>query len=202
MVREKVGWFQKFLGKIGKHYYWWRAEKMSAVMMTFDVLECLRVLIKLNDGNIEEALKDFRGIGIKAGETVAAELLGPGELIFSRSVEDLPFILKVAWHIFFGEDLKTIEFHEKIKDEPIKITWTLDHCIFCAGLKYEQELKFNRENMGEYNFGSVVAGAMEGAMNAILEFVESPYQATIKETKCIAAGDPFPEYTAYITEKE
>ena len=200
--REKIGWFQRALGKIGKHYYWWKSKKMSAVMMTFDVLECIRVLIDLNDGDIHAGLEEFQNIGKTAGQTVAAELLGPGDLIFSKNVEDLPFILKIAWYIFFGEDLKTIQYYEKTSTDPIKIIWTLDHCLFCACLTKEKELEFTKETMKDQTFGSVVAGAMEGALNSILEYVKSPYYSKIKETKCLQLGDPFPEYTAYIYEKE
>ncbi|MHA1230361.1 MAG: hypothetical protein ACTSRP_28050 [Candidatus Helarchaeota archaeon] len=204
--REKVGWFQKFLGRIGKYFYWWKAKKMSAVMMTFDFLECVRILVELNDGDIITALHEFRELGRSAGQTVAAELLGPGELIFSKNVKDIPFILRVAWFIFFGENLKDVKFHDKTKDEPIKITWTLNRCIFCAALGKENELKFDRDIMKtdetRLTYGSVVAGAMEGALNSILEYVGSPYRAEIHETKCLVCGDPYPEYTAYLYEKE
>jgi len=200
-IREKVGWFQKLLGMIGKHYYWWTAKKMSAVMMTFDFLECLRILVELNDGDIYKALKDFHDIGIKAGESVASELLGPGEMIFSRNIKDLPFILKVSWYIFFGENLKDIKFFED-ENGQMKMIWTLDRCIFCAALKKEKELKINKETMKDESYGSVVAGAMEGAMNAVLNYVKSPYYVIVKETRCIAKGDPFPEYTAFIYKRE
>ncbi|MHA1271261.1 MAG: hypothetical protein ACTSPY_15825 [Candidatus Helarchaeota archaeon] len=204
--REKIGWFQKLLGKIGKHFYWWKAKKMSAVMMTFDFLECIRILVELNDGDIVAALEEFRDLGKSAGQTVASELLGPGELIFSRNIKDVPFILKVAWHIFFGEDLQNVKYYDKTDTDPIRITWTFDKCIFCAALKRETELIFNRETMKtdetKLTYGSVVAGVMEGALNAILEYVKSPYRTEIHETKCLRIGDPFSEYTAYFYEIE
>ena len=179
---------------------------MSALMMTYDFLECVRILVELNNNDIPAALEDFREIGKSAGYTVATELLGPGELIFSRNIKDVPFMLKVAWFIFFGEEIKSIKFHDKTDTEPIKITWTLDRCIFCAALKKEKELVFNRETMKtdetKLTYGSVVAGAMEGALNAILEYVKSPYYGKIYETKCLQAGDPFSEYTAYFYEKD
>ena len=201
--REKIGWFQRFLGKIGKHFYWWRAKKMSAVMMSVDFLECIRVLVELNDGNIPAALEEFRKLGITAGQTVASELLGPGEMIFSRNIEDVPFILNVAWYIFFGENLTDVKMYTET--DPIKMVWTLPYCIFCAAVRKEQELKFDRDTMKtdetKLTYGSVVSGAMEGALNAILEYVNSDYRVKIYETKCICAGDPFPEYTAYFNEK-
>jgi hypothetical protein len=207
MPREKLGFFGQLLAKIGKHYYWWRARKMNGLMMSLDFLECVRIIYEYHDNDLPKTLKTFKELGRNAGQSVIYEFLDAGKRIFSRRLEDFPVILDAAWYIFMGDHISDAKFipAEKL-DEPKRLVWYINKCVFCAGLKQDNSIIVNEETMDWENtkltWGSVVCGIMESAMQAILDYVELPYNIKVEETKCIMKGDRLSEYTASFLPKQ
>jgi hypothetical protein len=206
MPKEKLGFFGKLLAKIGKHYYWWRARKMSGLLMSLDMLECMRIIYEYHDNNLPEALKTFKELGHRAGQSVIYEFLDAGKRIFSKRLEDLPVIVQSAWYIFMGDNISDIQVIPAKGEMPIRFVWPVEQCVFCAGLKQDTSIIVNKETMDWENtrltWGSAVCGVMESALQAVLDYVELPYTITVEETGCIMKGDPFSEYTAYFWPKK
>jgi len=205
MVRDHNTKFQKFLAGLGKRFFWWRQPKVNGLFMCLSFLEDLRVLVDLNDGNLEKALQDFRDIGSIAGHDLLYEMLDVGKMIFSKSLEDMPLFIRVSWYVLMGEDLpeKNIKYFPKgtENNEYDMCVFTFDQCLFCAGLHEEKELVINAETVGEQSYGSVVAGVLEAAIQTIMDYVENDYIVKAKETKCIMKGDLHPEYTMWFIPK-
>ena len=205
MVRDHNTGFHKFLAGLGKRWFWWRQPKINGLFMCMSFLEDLRVLFELNDNNLETALKDFHDIGKIAGHDLLYEMLDVGKMIFSKSLEDVPLFLKVAWYVLMGENLddKMIQYVPKDSEgnEYDMAIITFDECLFCAGLETEKELKINKETMGQQTYGSVVSGVFEAAIQTIMDYVENDYVVKVKETKCIMKGDIQPEFTMWFIPK-
>ncbi|NVM28170.1 MAG: hypothetical protein HWN65_04950 [Candidatus Helarchaeota archaeon] len=202
MPKEKLGFFGKLLAKIGKHYYWWRARKMNALMMSINFLECVRIIYEdIHDHNLPAALEAFKELGRNAGQQVIYEFLDAGKRIFSKRLEDFPVILEAAWYIFMGDHISGAQLLPATYDLPQRLVWRVEKCVFCAGLKQDDSIVVNKETMDWDNtrltWGSVVCGVMESALQAILDYVELPYDIAVEETGCIMKGDPYSEYTAY-----
>jgi len=207
MPKEKLGFFGKLLAKIGKHYYWWRARKMNALMMSIDFLECVRIIYEdIHDKNLVASLQTFKELGRNAGQAVIYEFLDAGKRIFSKRLEDFPVILEAAWYIFMGDHIAGAEIRPATRDLPQRLVWRVEKCVFCAGLKQDDSILVNKETMDWENtrltWGSVVCGVMESALQSILDYVELPYDISVEETGCIMKGDLYSEYTAYFWPKE
>ncbi|MBD3227327.1 MAG: hypothetical protein GF329_03990 [Candidatus Lokiarchaeota archaeon] len=203
---NKIGIWKKFLGRIGKHFYWWKANKTSGLMFTVTILECIKTLIELNNGDIIEGMRQSSNVGSLVGKEVVSELLGAGEMIFSKRVEDMPYLIKVAWYIFLNDEIEDIEYLPKTAEEPHRVVWKLSDCMFCKYLEYETEYNFDQNTLKtketRLTYGSPVTKAVESIINEILDYVESEYRCEVYETKCIQNGDPYPEYTAYYYTRE
>lgn len=202
MPKEKLGFFGKLLAKIGKHYYWWKARKMNGLLMSLDMLECVRILYEINDNNLAAALQTFKELGRSAGQAVVYEFLDAGKRIFSRTIEDYPTILEAAYYIFMGDHIQDARLLPAEGNLPQRIVWRVEKCVFCAGLKQDDSILVNAETMDWANtrltWGSAICGVMESAVQAIFDYVELSYTVTVEETGCIMKGDPFSEYTAYL----
>lgn len=194
------------LAKIGKHYYWWKARKMNGLLMALDMLECVRIIYEYHDNDLVAALQTFKELGRNAGQAVIYEFLDAGKRIFSQRLEDFPVILESAWYIFMGDHVSGADLLPAQGDLPQRLVWHVEKCVFCGGLKQDSSIVVNRETMDWDNtrltWGSAVCGVMESALQAILDYVELPYEITVEETGCIMKGDPFSEYTAYFWPKQ
>ncbi|MFX1299043.1 MAG: hypothetical protein ACFFD2_29815 [Promethearchaeota archaeon] len=202
MPIKKIGFFRKLLGKIGKHYYWWRAKKLSNLIMAGDYLAMMIALTEFHDGDFQKALETGLEMGKAIGKKVLYEFIDAGKRLFSENLKDYAFLLEVAFYINLGENFKDIEFIPADFKNPAKIVCRLEHCPFCFGVEEDEDLKIDEENFKDLNWGVFVAGCFESAFNGILEYVEADYFCIARETKCLLKGDPFPEYTLYFYPKE
>jgi len=200
--REKLSWWNKVLGKLGKYIYWWKAEKVSALMFNICILECIKALIDLNDGDIIKGMKIATEIGTKTGNTTVGGLIEVGETIFSRNIEDFPFMIKIAWYVFLNEEIEDIKYIKETDKEPPKVVWRLKDCMFCKCLEFEKRFKFNKETLKtdetKLTYASLIVFAVQSICNEVLAYVNSPYYTEVLETKCKQNGDPYPEFTGYL----
>jgi hypothetical protein len=208
MPKEKLGFTGKLLAKIGKHYYWSRARKMNGLLMSLDMLECMRILYEYHDKNLPAALQSYKELGQRAGQAVMYQFLDAGKRIFSKRLEDIPVILAAAWYIFMGDHIADDKWFAASAsgDLPARMVWRVKKCVFCAGLRQDQSITVNKETMDwehtRLTWGSVVCGVMESGLQSVLDFVELPYTIVVEETGCIMKGDPYSEYTAYFWPKK
>lgn len=206
MPKEKLGFFGKLLAKIGKHYYWWKSRKMNGLLMSLDMLECVRIIYEYHDNDLPKALQTFKELGRHAGEAVIYEFLDAGKRIFSKRLDDFPVILESAWYIFMGDHIAGAQMLPAEGELPKRLVWRVEKCVFCGGLKQDDSIVVNRETMDWDNthltWGSTICGVMETALQSILDYVELSYDIAVEETGCIMKGDPFSEYTAYFWPKQ
>jgi len=201
MPVRKLGFFKRLLGKIGKHYFWWKAEKMSNLLMAADYLEMMKVLTEFHDGDFQKALETGFEMGKAIGKKLLYEFIDAGKSLFSNNLEDYPFIIEVAWYIFLGEKIGAITFVPADFKNPAKIILRLEQCPFCFGVDEDEFLKVDKDRFKELNWGVFQTGVLETGVNDILEYAKSNYFCKIRETKCLLKGDPFPEYTIYFYPK-
>jgi hypothetical protein len=206
------GLWKRFLGKVGKHYYWWKTNKTSALMFTVTILECIKTLIELNNEDMVEAMSQSFDIGSLVGKEVVSELLAPikyiglSEIMAKDNLEELTFLIKLAWYIFLNEEIDDIEYFPPQGDQPHRVVWKLEDCMFCKILENETDYEFNQNTLRtaetRYTYGTPVCGAVAGILNEVLDYVNSGYRCEVFETKCIHSGDGSPEFTAYFTKIE
>ena len=202
MVAQKLGFFRKLLAKIGKRFLWWKQPKLVGLFLSLTYLEDVKMMMQLSDGTLETALDDFYRVGKIAGHDITFEFLDLGKYVFSRSLEDLPTIISTAYYVMTGQNFTTCKFHPATVQDPAKVVFTIDRCLFCGGLKKETSIDVNKETVGKQTWGSVVSGIVEAAVEVIEEYVGNNLDVKVKETKCIMNGDPYAEFTVYLHEKE
>ena len=198
MVVKKLGFFRKLLSKIGKHLLWWRQPKMLGLFFALTYLEDVKMLMDLTDGTLEAALTEFYRLGKIAGHDVIFEFLDIGKYVFSQSLEDLPTILETSYYVMTGQKLSNCKFFPADDQNPARVVFTVDRCLFCGGMKKETSIEVNKETLGDQTWGAVIVGVFEAAVETIEEYVGNDVKIKVEETKCIMKGDSYAEFTVYI----
>lgn len=199
MVPDKLGWFRRLLSKVGKKLLWWRQPKLSGLIFSLTYLEDVKMLMDLTDGTLETALTEFHRLGKLAGHDITYEFLDIGKYVFSKSLEDLPMIIETSYYVMTGQRFSSCKYYPPDDQVPIpRVIFTLDRCMFCAGLKEEKSIEVNKETTGIQTWGSVMAGVVEAAVETIEEYVGNELRVEVKETKCIMRGDPYAEFTIFL----
>lgn len=206
MVRDHNTRFQKFLAALGKRVIWWRQRKMSALFLSITSMEYTRLLMEIDNVNLEAALKEFKQIGNIAGQDLMFEYMDTSKILFSKSLEDVPLMVRVSWYISLGEDIPAKNFRFIPKgaegDQYDKVVWTSDHCLFCACLDEGSNLVVNKETLGNESWVNQIGGIIKAAMQIIQEYVGNDYELQVKETKCMQTGDSCQEFTIWFIPKE
>jgi hypothetical protein len=195
VVAKKLGFIRKLFAKIGKHYLWAKQPKLVGLFLSLTYLEDVKMLMDLTDGTLESALDDFFKLGKIAGHDITYEFLDVGKYVFSQSLEDLPIIIATAYYVMTGQKFSSCKFYPANGQEPAKVVFTLDRCLFCGGLKKETSIVVNKETVGKQTWGAVISGIVEAAVETIEEYVGNQIQVEVQETKCIMQGDPYAEFT-------
>jgi len=195
MVKEKLGFTDRMMAKIGKHWLWWRARKTNGLLLNLAIRETLRRLI-IVDNTLPLALKDFYEMGVRAGKDLMFEWLDTVKMLVSKSLPDLTVVIEAAWYSFLGQYIEEITYHAT--PEPEHIIWTLDKCILCGGMKHDESLQMNDVTMGaDYSYGDFASGVFQSAVQMLVDYLEIPRTVIVKETKCILRGEQYPEFTAW-----
>ncbi|MFX0133518.1 MAG: hypothetical protein ACFFDN_07740 [Candidatus Hodarchaeota archaeon] len=198
MVADKLGWFRKTLSKVGKRLLWWRQKKLVGLFLSLTYLEDVKMLMELTDGSLETALNEFHRLGKLAGHDITYEFLDIGKYVFSKSLADLPTIIETSFYVMTGQRFSSCKYFPADDQNPTRVVFTLDRCLFCAGMKKEKSIVVNKETMGNQTWGSVLAGVVEAAIETIEEYVGNEITVKVEETKCIMKGDPYAEFTIII----
>jgi len=200
MVKEKLGFKDRMIAKIGKHWLWWRARKTNGLLLNLAIREVLRGLIGIY-GDLPNALYEFYQMGIRAGNDLMFEWLDSVKRLLAKNLEDLTVVIEAAWYSFLGQHISEITYHAT--PEPPHIIWTTDKCILCGGMKHDETMRIDETTLGEnLNYGDFASGVFQAAMQMLIDYMELPYTVGIKETKCILRGDQFPEFTVWFYPKE
>ncbi|MFX0133516.1 MAG: hypothetical protein ACFFDN_07730 [Candidatus Hodarchaeota archaeon] len=202
MVPDKLSWFRRLLSKIGKRFLWSRQPKESGLMFTLTYLEDVKLMMEMTDGTLETALAEFHKLGKLAGHDLTYEFLDIGKYVFSKSLEDLAIIIETSYYVMTGQRFSSCKYLPPDDGNPARVIFTLDRCMFCGSLKEDKSIEVNKETMGNQTWGSVMAGAVEAAVETIEEYVGNKLKVEVRETKCIMAGDLYAEFTIYLYPEE
>ncbi|MHA1264759.1 MAG: hypothetical protein ACTSRS_05935 [Candidatus Helarchaeota archaeon] len=202
MVKEKLGFADRMMAKIGKHWLWWRAKKANGLLLNLAIREVVRVLLDIYT-DLPTALQEFYNMGVRAGNDLMFEWLDTVKRLLAKNVEDLTVVVEAAWYSFLGQHISEITHYEKQGDIPECIVWTTEKCILCGGMKNDESLSINETTLGNsLNYGDFASGVFQAALQMLVDYLELPFTVYVKETQCILRGDQYPQFTAWFYPKE
>jgi len=179
MVKDKLGFTDRMIAKIGKHWLWWRARKTNGLLLNLAIRETIRRLLIIYD-NLPNALKEFNQMAIRAGHDLMFEWLDTVKRLTARNVPDLTVVVEAAWYSFLGQHIEEIAYHAT--PEPEHITWTLDKCILCGGMKHDESIVINDATLGpDFNYGDFASGVFQAALQMLVDYLELPKIVYLKE---------------------
>jgi len=200
MVKEKLGFADRMMAKVGKHWLWWRARKTNGLLLNLAIRETLRRLVLMYE-TLPAALKAFYDMGVRAGHDLMFEWLDTVKRLVAKNIPDLTVVIEAAWYSFLGQYIEEITYHAT--PEPEHIIWMLDKCILCGGMKHDESLLINETTMGpDYSYGDFASGVFQDALQMLVDYLELPKIVLVKETKCILRGEQSPEFTAWFFDKK
>jgi len=190
------------MAKIGKHWLWWRAKKSNGLLLNLAIREVFRRLLQIY-GDPPNAMYQFYEMGIRAGNDLMYEWLDTVKRLLAKNIKDLTVVIEAAWYSFLGQHIATIEYYPAEDKVPETIRWTLDKCILCGGMKFDETLQFNAGLLGnDWNYGDFASGVFQAALQMLVDYMELQINVIVKETACILRGASFPEFTAWFYPKE
>ncbi len=199
MVKEKLGFADRMIAKVGKHWLWWRARKTNGLLLNLAIREVVKGLVKIYQ-DLPNALYQFQQMGLRAGNDLMFEWLDTVKRMLAKNLEDLTVVIEAAWYSFLGQHISEITYYAE--PGPPHIIWTTEKCILCGGLQYDSTLRVDETTMGpDWNYGDFASGVFQAAVQMLIDYMELPYSAAVKETKCILRGDQYPEFTAWFSPK-
>ena len=199
MVKDKLGFADRMIAKVGKHWLWWRARKTNGLLLNLAIRETLRRLIIIY-GDLPNALKAFNEMGIRAGHDLMFEWLDTVKRMLAKRTSDLTVVVEAAWFSFLGQHIE--EIHYEATPEPEHIVWRLDKCIICGGMKNDESIAINEATLGpDLNYGDFASGVFQAALQMLVDYLEIPKIVYIKETRCLMRGDQYPEFVAWFYQK-
>ncbi len=202
MVKDKLGFKERMMAKIGKHWLWWRAKKSNGLLLNLAIREVFRGLLQIY-GDAPNAMYQFYEMGIRAGNDLMYEWLDTVKRLLAKNVQDLTVVIEAAWYSFLGQHIAVIEYFPATTDTPESIRWTLDKCILCGGMKHDETLQLDKNSLGEeWNYGDFASGVFQAALQMLIDYMELPVKVIVKETACILRGAQYPEFTAWFYSKE
>ncbi|MHA1268522.1 MAG: hypothetical protein ACTSPY_01925 [Candidatus Helarchaeota archaeon] len=194
--KEKVGWLEKFLAAIGKHFMFWKQEKISKLLTNLSYRELIRLLVE-TEGNLESALKVMFELASRSGHDFLTEWVEEGSAIFSKHVGDHALWIKSGYYSFTGDNIKDIRYvPPENENEPHRVIWSVEKCFICEGMKEDDTFKIKKEDLGDMTWCLVIAGIFQTTTNIINEYAGIEYVGKVKETKCTLKGDEHCEFVA------
>ena len=201
---EKLGWFRKQIGSLGKRVFHWRTDKISLFSLNVFIRSLMRMYASLNDGDYGKGLNIFCEHVEEEAKTLVFDMINEPILfgismdsIMSKDIEDLVYIATTLFWAMIGKDYKDlwepIEF-TKEDNGNYKLTMKEKMCIICA-----EEYEIKQEMLGPRNFGDIFAALLVGILQALEEYVGAQYKITGKETKCVLRGDTHGEISIWLT---
>lgn len=195
-----MGFLEKFLGSIGKYLYWWRAKKANKLLFHLGFIYSVYELYKLTN-DFEKTMSIMNEMGLEAGKDIVYESMELAKPVLSKSIKDLEVILKSSWYAFLGK--QKIDYFEYIPPNDMgieKIIWRCNKCMLCSGIESDSILEDKLSEM-DGSYGGLMAGIFESFFGSIMEYAGRSFDIKVDETKCMARGDPYQEFTAIFIPK-
>ena len=205
MVIEKIGWFKRRMGDIGKRLFFNKSEKMNLLLTSAIVQSTIEEYTSIMGGSLPDALKLF-GEGVKAQaldlvtEAIETPILFGLKLAFLLSKEPSDIAIQMGF-TFWGLAGKMSKEHftkpkfisaEESEDNIAKVIIGVKKCPVCIGLTNVTE----KDLQGE-DYITVLSALSEAAIQDIQDYVGNKYKIVCKETKCFLRGDDQGEMTLY-----
>ena len=204
MVREKVGFLQRFLGSIGKRLLWWRAEKMDLFVLALMARETVRKYEEIL-GDTDQAVETLKIQFAESAKTYLMSFMNQLKLVVSTDLSDIQFMSNISLYSIMGKNYR--KFFSNVTYIPADDPNNEEHahkfityspkCLMCSVLNAE-----DGELLKDTSYGEIISYALGSLFEIILDYVGYNYKVVVKETKCVLRGDPFGEVTMSLHEKE
>lgn len=200
-----MGFLRKLLAKIGKRWFWQRAEKMNLYVLALMARETVLKYQEIYEGDLERAVNTMKEQFSDAARSYLMDFMGQLNLILSRNLKDMEILSDVALWSILGRNSRSILGRSLYipADDPRnlehidKFVTIAPKCVLCAAIR---DLDLNRYK--NLNYGEIIFGALGSLMELILNSMGFNYNLIVKETKCMLRGDPYSEATFYLYEKK
>lgn len=212
MVKEKVGWLFRLFGHLGKRLYYQKQSKLNFFLLTCIVKAVVNEYRRLNDGDLEKALKVLGDTVKRETAVVVLDLIDKPILLgikmaimLSTDIRDIPLDLKLAFWSILGNGAKKVFgdpvliLAEQADDNIAKIKIAVKNCPFCVG---ELSGDITLDDLGDEDYAIVMTALGEAAVQNIEDYVGNSYNIVCRETKCRLKGDDQGELTIYFYPKE
>ena len=212
MVKDKVSWLFKVFGPIGKRLYYHKQSKLNFFLLTCIVKATINEYKRLNNGDLEKALKVLGDTVKRETAVVVLDLIDKPVLLgikmaimLSTDIRDIPFDLNLAFWAILGKGAKEVFedpvliLAEDAEDNIAKIKIGVKNCPFCIG---ELTGNITLDDLGDEDYGIVITALGEAAVQNIEDYVGNSYNIVCRETKCRLKGDEQGELTIYFYPKE
>jgi len=205
MVREKVGFIQRFLAGVGKRLLWWRAEKMDLYVLALMAHETVLKYKEILGGDLGAGVELLKKQFADSAKTYLRNFMDQLKLVVSKDLNDMEFMSEVALWSILGKRYKKF-FIPSIyiaADDPInpyELPYFLGispKCLMCAILDESE-----RDEYKDKNYGEIITYALGSLIEIILEYVGYNYSVEVKETRCFLRGDAYSEIIYLLHEKE
>lgn len=205
MVPEKLGFFRKLLARIGKIYYWRKPKKINLWLLSYMGYSVTKKYEEIFKGDTGKAVTTFTKHFVNGAQALMFEMQDRTKLIYTKSLEDLEFISKIAlyvmfgpkWRIFFDEPVFIPAERTEKRIAQMRITWPI--CALCAGIRPGIDLDTTK--LREHSYGELLAAALAALLQLVQDYVGNDYITEIQETKCLLLGDPHGEGIVYFHPK-
>ena len=201
---EKLSWFRKQLGAMGKRIYNWRIEKISLFSLNVFIRCLMKMYTSLNNGDHGKGLDQFCEHVEEESKVLIFDMINEPialgltmDSIISKEPEDLVYIAATLFWSMIGKNYSDLwDDLELTKEENgvIKFVMREKVCMICT-----EETDLTQEMIGDRNYGDIFTSLLVGILSALEEYVDAPYKVTGKETKCLLKGDPHGEITIWLT---
>ncbi len=194
--REKTGLREKLLAALGKRLMFWKAKKVSQLLVNLSYREFIRLMVEMH-GSLAEALNALFNLAVNTGPDFLGEWIESASPIFSRHVGDHALWIKSGYYGFTGDHIKHIEYIPPEKEgDPHRVVWQIDKCFLCAGMETDLTFQARKEDLQEHGWGAAIAGIFTATTNMINEYAGIEFEGRVHETKCLLRGDPYGEFVA------
>jgi len=204
LVRKRIGWFRKQLGKLGKRLIRKRYRKIDLYVLSLMELEVVRKYGELlgDQGQGFDVLDEQFTQG---AYDLFYSLQNMLKIFFSKSLEDLTYLYDLALYVILGDDYKIffdtpkLVTAEESEDGIPKLITRVKKCILCASAD-EGDIKL--DELAHRGFGEILGHAVAALMQITQDYVGNNYDVITKETKCFLRGDAYGELTMFFYPKK
>ncbi len=205
MVPDKLGFFRKFLARIGKVYYWRKPKKINLWLLSSMAYGVTKKYEEIFEGDTGKAVDTFTKHFINGAKAIMFEMQDRIKILYSKSLKDLEFISQIALYVILGPDWDklfnppTLIPAEQTEHGIPQLRIRYPVCALCTGIRPGADI--DPAKLKDHNYGELLAAALASLLQLVQDYVGNDYVIDIKETKCMLRGDPYGEATIYFNPK-